>query len=364
MRCVCRQDRVYVNRQNAAVTPRTSEKRRSIQRFRCQGELHVTLDTATAMCSVTCIHLEDHDRPSWRENKFPLEELEFLDKVAKAGMRTADVYRLLRMQDHIDLEKITRAQVVGDVEISLKQFQKGREFPTWWVKFRKRWVDLAERDPSDRGYYVTDVSAWSCSCPAFVSAKYLLCKHLVLGYKEQVSTEVPVFLQTYSRFEPPFYVFQCQDEFFSRQTMSPESDPWYIQAAFAEAGFPEDPANDLPEDHGVGTFDLDENEDPANGLPEDHGVGLFDLNEAAEEIIRDENVEAEVHAEPKIAGIARLLAELNVGGKGGGRGGEGGWAAMSLVTKYKLVSIDSPLDPYLEGRACARGFDPQQKALR
>ncbi|KAL3675380.1 hypothetical protein R1sor_025328 [Riccia sorocarpa] len=91
MRCVCRQDRVSVNRQNAAATPRTSEKRRSIQRFRCQGELHVTLDTATVMCSVTCIHLEDHDRPSWRQNKFPLAALEFLDKVAEAGMRTADV---------------------------------------------------------------------------------------------------------------------------------------------------------------------------------------------------------------------------------------------------------------------------------
>ncbi|KAL3682239.1 hypothetical protein R1sor_000261 [Riccia sorocarpa] len=178
MRCVCRQDRVCVNRQNSLANPRTSEKRRSIQHFRCQGELHVTLDTATALCSVTCIHLEDHDRSSWRENKFPLEALEFLDKVAEAGMRTADVYRFIRMQDHIDPSKITRAQmnywvveieswrlvyllakkVVGDVEISLKQLQKRGEFPTWWVKFRKRWVDLAERDPSDRGYYVTDVS--------------------------------------------------------------------------------------------------------------------------------------------------------------------------------------------------------------
>ncbi|KAL3675381.1 hypothetical protein R1sor_025329 [Riccia sorocarpa] len=204
-------------------------------------------------------------------------------------------------------------KVVGDVEISLKQFQKGREFPTWWVKFRKRWVDLAERDPSDRGYYVTDVSAWSCSCPAFVSAKYLVCKHLVLGYKEQVLTEVPVFLQTYRRFEPPFYVFQFEEEFFSRQTMRPESDPWYNHPPFAEHGLPEDRANDLPEDHGVGNFDLNEAEDPANGLPGDHGVGLFDLNEAAEEIIGDDNVEPDVHAEPNVAAIARHLAEVNVG---------------------------------------------------
>ncbi|KAL3681632.1 hypothetical protein R1sor_024588 [Riccia sorocarpa] len=652
LRCACRQDRVSVNRQNSAANPRASEKRRSIQRFRCQGEFHVTLDTATALCSLTCIHLEDHDRPSWMENKFLLAALEFLDNVAEVGMRTADVYRLLRLQHHIDPEKITRAQVnywvaeieswrygagepdqmksskdfidrpentakgfemllyegnddfqaisfltpfrryvstvkevltdstfktndmrfemlalignlsgfgvslcymfylkktivdeatpsvtqprgcrkgllydwmcklrekglrpaffitdkdvgqieaaqraipemhvqlclkhcldaierrmvaldkstnpyepsttnivfpfidatwgpsvgdivtgsicppeyrasvknfvaqhfnmhplipdlsgterpatelhelavyeaytfcherglhrfwaylwnewyspdmwklfsrsakpllcmsrttnlveahwrkikhdylnalnrprldrlvyllaknvVGDVKISLKQFQKGREFPTWWVKFRKRLVDLAERDPSDRSYYVTDVSAWSCSCSAFVSVKYLVCKHLVLGYKEQVSTEVPVFLQTYRRFEPPFYVFQSEEEFFSMQTMRSESDPWYNHPPFAEHGLPEDPANDLPEDHGVGNFDVNETEDPANGLPEGHGVGLFDLNEAAEEIIGDDNVAPEVHAEPNVAAIAaRHLAEVNVGG--------------------------------------------------
>ncbi|KAL3684919.1 hypothetical protein R1sor_002941 [Riccia sorocarpa] len=92
MRCVCRQDRVCVSRQNSMANSRTSEKRRSIQRFKCHGELHITLDIATALCSVTCIHLEDHERPSWRENKFPRETLEFLDKVVEVGMRTADVY--------------------------------------------------------------------------------------------------------------------------------------------------------------------------------------------------------------------------------------------------------------------------------
>ncbi|KAL3692983.1 hypothetical protein R1sor_006634 [Riccia sorocarpa] len=63
---------------------------------------------------------------------------------------------------------------------------------------------------------------------------------------------------------------------------------------------------------GRGNFDLNDAEDPANGLPEDHGVGIFDLNEAAEEIIRDDNVEPEVHAEPDAVAIARILAEVNV----------------------------------------------------
>ncbi|KAL3692978.1 hypothetical protein R1sor_006629 [Riccia sorocarpa] len=165
-------------------------------------------------------------------------------------------------------------KVVGDVEISLKQFQKGRE--TLGGPGRERPVRPGILRDGHIGLVVF----------------------------------VP---RTYRRFEPPFYVFQSEEEFFSRQTMRPESDPWYNHPPFAEHGLAEDRANDLPEDHGVGNFDLNEAEDPANGLHEDHGVRLFDLNEAAEEIIGDDNVEPDVHAEPNVAAIARHLAEVNVG---------------------------------------------------
>ncbi|KAL3691410.1 hypothetical protein R1sor_005061 [Riccia sorocarpa] len=70
--------------------PRTSEKRRSIQRFRCQGELSITLDIATALCS---------RGGGWDED--------------------GRLYHLLRMQQHIDPAKITRAQVnywVAEIE--------------------------------------------------------------------------------------------------------------------------------------------------------------------------------------------------------------------------------------------------------
>ncbi|KAL3689889.1 hypothetical protein R1sor_016198 [Riccia sorocarpa] len=306
MRCVSRQNRVCVNRPHSVGNRRTSEKRRAIERFRCQGELRITLDTSTAMCSVTCIHLEDHERPSWRDSKFPREALEFLDRVVEAGMRTANVYCLLRLQDHIDPAHITRAhvnywvaeieswrlvyllakKVVGDVEISLNQFQKGREFPTWWVKFRRQWVKLAEREPAARGYYATDVSAWTCSCPAFVSAKYLICKHLVLGYTTGVSAKVHVYLQTYRRFDPPFYVFQSSENFFSRQTMEPKSDPWYEQPAYVEHGMPED----------IGIGGIDSNEDPIEMIPAD--------DPETKDGGADENV----------AAIAGLLAEMKVSG--------------------------------------------------
>ncbi|KAL3697834.1 hypothetical protein R1sor_011910 [Riccia sorocarpa] len=119
MRCVSRQDRVCVNRPNSTENRYTIEKRRAIERFSCQGELRITLDTQTTICSITCIHLEDHERPSWRDSKFRREALEFLDRVAEAGMTTADVYRLLRLQDHINPSHITRAHVnywVAEIE--------------------------------------------------------------------------------------------------------------------------------------------------------------------------------------------------------------------------------------------------------
>ncbi|KAL3689617.1 hypothetical protein R1sor_015926 [Riccia sorocarpa] len=175
-------------------------------------------------------------------------------------------------------------KVLGDVEISLNQFQKGREFPTWWVKFRRQWVKLAEREPAARGYYVTDVSAWTYSCLAFVSAKYLICKHLVLGYTTGVSAEVLVYLQTYRRFEPPFYVFQSCENFFSRHTMRPESDPWYEQPAYVE-----------------------------HGMPEDIGIGGIDLNEDSIEMLPADDPETEDGgADEDVAAIADLLAEPNV----------------------------------------------------
>ncbi|KAL3697968.1 hypothetical protein R1sor_012044 [Riccia sorocarpa] len=151
---------------------------------------------------------------------------------------------------------------------------------------RPNWVKLAEREPAARGYYVTDVSTWMCFCPAFVSAKYLICKHLVLGYTTGVSAEVPVYLQTYKRFEPSFYVFQSSENFFSTQTMRPESDPWYEQPAYVE-----------------------------HGMPEDIGIGGIDLNENPIKMIHADDPETkDGGADENVAAIAGFLAEVNVSG--------------------------------------------------
>ncbi|KAL3697237.1 hypothetical protein R1sor_011313 [Riccia sorocarpa] len=203
-------------------------------------ELRITLDTSTAMCSVTCIHLEDHERPSWRDSKFLREALEFLDRVAEAGMRTADVYRLLRLQDHIDPAHITRAHV---------------------------------------NYWVVEIESWRYGAgepDQLKSSKDFIerPKNRAKGFELILYEETDEF-ETFS-FLTPFW----------RETMRPESDPWYEQPAYVE-----------------------------HGMPEDIGIGGIDLNEKPIEMIPTDDPETEDGgADENVAAIAGLLAEVNVSG--------------------------------------------------
>ncbi|KAF7329636.1 SWIM-type domain-containing protein [Mycena kentingensis (nom. inval.)] len=59
------------------------------------------------------------------------------------------------------------------------------ELPSWRKTFRSIWRALENREESDRVYdaYRPDVKRWVCSCPAFVTSRFLVCKHLVLSVK-------------------------------------------------------------------------------------------------------------------------------------------------------------------------------------
>ncbi|KAL3688896.1 hypothetical protein R1sor_015205 [Riccia sorocarpa] len=124
------------------------------------------------------------------------------------------------------LVHLIATRFIRDMEVSLTQFLRGREFPVWWRKFKRTWRKLLIRDHSEVGFYRTDLTRWSCSCPAFVKAKYLLCKHLVRGFVEEHRSRKPVYNETYRRFNPPFYVFGRKEDFFSWSVLSGRLDPW------------------------------------------------------------------------------------------------------------------------------------------
>ncbi|KAL3696519.1 hypothetical protein R1sor_010595 [Riccia sorocarpa] len=340
MRCVSRQDIVCVNRPHSARNRRTSEKMRAIERFRCQGELRIILDTSTAMCSVTCIHLEDHERPSWRDSKFPREALEFLDTVAEAGMRTADVYRLLRLQDHIDPAHITRAQVnywVAEIESwrygagepdqlkSSKDFierpenqAKGFELilseetddfeafsfltPFW------RYVSTVKEVLTDSTFKTNDMRFEMFALIGNLGGFGVPLCYMFYLKKASVDESTPNAYQTRGcrkgllyewmcklrekGLHPAFFITDkdaCQIEAAQRaipeiHTMRPESDPWYEHPAFVE-----------------------------HGMAEDIGIGVIDLNEEPIEMIPADDLETEDGGpEENVAAIAGLLAEVNV----------------------------------------------------
>ncbi|KAL3682910.1 hypothetical protein R1sor_000932 [Riccia sorocarpa] len=119
MWCVSREDRTASHKTMPTDNPRTAEKRRMVERFRCQGTVKVLLDSLTSLCSVHCVHLEDHCTLCWRDHVFPDRAKEFLQSVMTVGIRKQELYRLLHMRNLIDPSHITHAQVnywVAEIE--------------------------------------------------------------------------------------------------------------------------------------------------------------------------------------------------------------------------------------------------------
>jgi hypothetical protein len=56
----------------------------------------------------------------------------------------------------------------------------GREQPSWRKDFKTQWRSLVSRTIQNREKYITDQQKWICSCPYFLTNRFLLCKHLVV----------------------------------------------------------------------------------------------------------------------------------------------------------------------------------------
>ena len=74
----------------------------------------------------------------------------------------------------------------------------GTEKPFWWWEFSRAWRSASSRPIN--GIYTTNQSQWICSCPAFQSSKFLICKHLVQNlpcpaYRDLVRNRSPPFLE-------------------------------------------------------------------------------------------------------------------------------------------------------------------------
>lgn len=86
----------------------------------------------------------------------------------------------------------------------LVQEGRYRELSSWRKNFKKQWKTLETRDitmPLNDAYR-PDAHKWICTCPSFVTSRFLLCKHLV----QSVHRVPPVFfLQVKRNRSTPFW---------------------------------------------------------------------------------------------------------------------------------------------------------------
>jgi len=86
----------------------------------------------------------------------------------------------------------------------LNQTGRYRELCSWRKEFKKIWRDLETREitmPINDAYR-PDANKWICTCPFFVTSRFLICKHLV----QHVHRVPPTFFLEVKRYRtPPFW---------------------------------------------------------------------------------------------------------------------------------------------------------------
>ncbi|KIJ33965.1 hypothetical protein M422DRAFT_783012 [Sphaerobolus stellatus SS14] len=102
------------------------------------------------------------------------------------------------------------------VDMSKPDLQRSLEIGLEWQKKplktkgrAERLADIESDRARPRGIYHTDLTRWTCSCPAYLISRFLLCKHLVRKANEQLKleskTSLKFFKQLRRQHYPPFY---------------------------------------------------------------------------------------------------------------------------------------------------------------
>jgi hypothetical protein len=103
----------------------------------------------------------------------------------------------------------------------------------WLKKTKKtkgraeRLAELDEEENRPRGKYLTEIDRWTCSCPAYLISRFLLCKHLVRE-ANQILEDAPLTNLTFffnlrrERF-PPYYKIEGV-HYDNSENPEPESD--------------------------------------------------------------------------------------------------------------------------------------------
>jgi hypothetical protein len=107
----------------------------------------------------------------------------------------------------------------------------------------ERLAELEEEERREHGTYLTDVQRWTCSCPAYLVSRFLLCKHLVRAVNssllEDPCTNLRFFLSLRRQHYLPYYRIPGIHEMPLGDNESETSDPsfWHANSVAQHVGF-------------------------------------------------------------------------------------------------------------------------------
>ena len=107
------------------------------------------------------------------------------------------------------LTQILTKELIPDQINTWKRFNNNRAFPSWWGAFKSDWKKELDKDvdSNSKDRYLIDVNNWICSCPAFITNTYMVCKHLVREYTDTNLSFFPQYATTRQRHDHPFIWF-------------------------------------------------------------------------------------------------------------------------------------------------------------
>ena len=95
---------------------------------------------------------------------------------------------------------IIMEQVVSHSQRKFEQlFIVKREKADWRKSFKKEWKELSKQILNNT--YSFDINNWVCGCPAFLTSRFFICKHLVQGRGD---VDIQFFDQVHRHHQCPF----------------------------------------------------------------------------------------------------------------------------------------------------------------
>jgi hypothetical protein len=122
-------------------------------------------------------------------------------------------------------------ELIPDQISTWKRFNNNRAFPSWWGAFKSDWKKALEKDVDIdfKNRYLIDVNNWICSCPAFITNTYMVCKHLVKESTDTNPSFFPQYAMTRRRHDYPLIWFGE-----ARANIDPANNPWTEENSLGE----------------------------------------------------------------------------------------------------------------------------------